>query len=114
MASRRNPATPEDLRGTLRGVRVYITHCKSDLRHQYDRPMHDVIADQVRSLVDEHGLGAEIFPAYQGMHICKCMFEFYRDDILSSFLSLLMTGSKKKALISRDLFIPVYRCSHSY
>lgn len=68
---KRNPLSDEELRGALRGVRIYIIHCKADLEHKYDQPIHTVIADQVRSLVDKHGLGAEIVAASQGMHICE-------------------------------------------
>ena len=67
---RRNPVKHPDLRGVLRGVRVYIIHCKEGLE-QGDRPTALRIADQVRSLVDERGLGAEIIAATQGMHISE-------------------------------------------
>lgn len=67
---RRNPVTAGELRSVLQGVRVYIIHCKEDMQLEYDRPMHEIIADQVRSLVDARGLGVEIIAATQGMHIC--------------------------------------------
>jgi len=60
---------PDQLRGMLDGVRVVIIHCKDDIRGEYDRPVNLVIADQVRELVDERGLGAEIVAAVQGMCI---------------------------------------------
>lgn len=63
-------SSPRDLQDALSGLRVFIIHCKEDMQHNYDRPMHDVIADQVRSLVQERELGAEILAASQGMHIC--------------------------------------------
>ncbi|KAJ3557464.1 hypothetical protein NM688_g1456 [Phlebia brevispora] len=66
---RRNPISPQDLRGALTGLRVFITHVKEDLQLQHNRPMHDVIAEQVRSLVDEQQLGVDIIAASQGMHI---------------------------------------------
>ncbi|KAI0637252.1 cAMP phosphodiesterases class-II-domain-containing protein [Trametes polyzona] len=59
-----------DLRGALDGLRVFITHCKDDLHHEYDRPIHEVIAGQVRELVEERELGAEIVAVEQGMLIC--------------------------------------------
>ncbi|KAI9067073.1 hypothetical protein FKP32DRAFT_1564511 [Trametes sanguinea] len=59
-----------DVRGALAGLRVYIIHCKDDLKETFDRPIHEVIAGQVRALVDDRGLGAEIIAVEQGMLIC--------------------------------------------
>ncbi|KAI5124052.1 hypothetical protein M0805_003881 [Coniferiporia weirii] len=56
----------EDLRGALTGVRVFIMHCKDDMEGKYSRPMHEVITEQVRRLVDEKGLGATVLAAEQG------------------------------------------------
>ena len=72
---KRNPLSPQELTGALSGVRIYIIHCKADLERKYDQPIHEVIAGQVRSLVEKRGLGAEIVAAYQGMSICelKCL-----------------------------------------
>ncbi|KAL1709961.1 cyclic-AMP phosphodiesterase [Schizophyllum commune] len=64
-----NPIEREDWLGALKGLRVYITHCKADLDGAYDRPIHEVIASQVRQLVKKEGLGAEIIAAEQGMRI---------------------------------------------
>lgn len=58
------------LRGVLDGVRVVVIHCKEDLRGEFDKPINLVIADQIRELVDERGLGVEVVTAVQGMHIC--------------------------------------------
>ncbi|KAL1947555.1 hypothetical protein VTO73DRAFT_13279 [Trametes versicolor] len=58
-----------DVRGALAGLRVFITHCKDDLQGVYDRPIHEVIAGQVRELVEERELGAEIVAVEQGMLI---------------------------------------------
>ena len=68
-----NRPNPHELRGVLEGVRVIIIHCKEDLRGVYDKPVNLVIADQVRELVDQRGLGAEIVAAVQGMHLCECI-----------------------------------------
>ncbi|KAH9857812.1 cyclic-AMP phosphodiesterase [Lenzites betulinus] len=59
-----------DVRGALAGLRVFITHCKDDLHGAFDRPIREVIAGQVRALVDERELGAEIVAVEQGMLIC--------------------------------------------
>ncbi|CDO69007.1 hypothetical protein BN946_scf184834.g14 [Trametes cinnabarina] len=58
-----------DVRGALAGLRVYIIHCKDDLHETYDRPIQEVIAGQVRTLVNDRGLGAEIIAVEQGMLI---------------------------------------------
>ncbi|KAI0822616.1 cAMP phosphodiesterases class-II-domain-containing protein [Trametes gibbosa] len=58
-----------DVRGALAGLRVFITHCKDDLHGAFDRPIREVIADQVRALVEEQALGAEIIAVEQGMLI---------------------------------------------
>ncbi|GJE86807.1 3',5'-cyclic-nucleotide phosphodiesterase [Phanerochaete sordida] len=65
VAKLRNNGTAQ----VLRGVRVYITHCKDDLAGQYHEPIHLVIATQVRNLVDQQNLGVEIIAAEQGMQI---------------------------------------------
>ncbi|KAI0048231.1 hypothetical protein FA95DRAFT_1107241 [Auriscalpium vulgare] len=57
------------LRGALSGVRVYIIHCKDDLEDAFDRPINHVIRDQVKTLVEMKGLGAEILSADQGTRI---------------------------------------------
>ena len=65
---RANPISPEALRGVLAGLKVFIIHCK-DGDTVADRPNNHIIAEQVRSLVETKGLGAEILLADQGMHI---------------------------------------------
>ncbi|KAI0273851.1 cAMP phosphodiesterases class-II-domain-containing protein [Gloeopeniophorella convolvens] len=59
-------ATPS---GPLAGLRIYIVHCKEDLERKYSRPIHHVIRDQVRVLVQAKNLGAEVLSAEQGMTI---------------------------------------------
>ncbi|KAI0721499.1 cyclic-AMP phosphodiesterase [Cerioporus squamosus] len=66
---KRNAESLPSLRGALAGLRVYVIHCKDDLQKTYDKPIHEVIAGQVRELVDAKGLGAEIIAVEQGMHI---------------------------------------------
>ncbi|TRM59421.1 cAMP phosphodiesterases class-II-domain-containing protein [Schizophyllum amplum] len=63
------PIEREDRAGALKGLRVYITHCKADFDAAHDRPIHEVIAGQVRQLVKDEGLGVEIIAAEQGMRI---------------------------------------------
>lgn len=60
---------PISLRGVLNGLFVYVMHCKDDVGGSYDQPINRVIADQVRSLVEHKGLGANIIAVEQGMHI---------------------------------------------
>lgn len=71
---RRDSGSPSTLRGALEGVRVYIIHCKEDLRHDFDRPINQVIAEQVRALIKVQELGVEIIAAEQGMHIRMILF----------------------------------------
>jgi cAMP phosphodiesterase len=72
---RRNNVSPslpfEELHGALLGVRVFIIHCKEDLVGRFEEPINLVIASQVRSLVEQQGLGLEIVAAEQGMHISE-------------------------------------------
>lgn len=53
----------------LKGVRVFVTHCKDDLLAQYREPINQVIATQVRSLANDQNLGVQIIAVEQGMHI---------------------------------------------
>ncbi|TDL27223.1 cyclic-AMP phosphodiesterase [Rickenella mellea] len=53
----------------LKGLRVYVMHFKEDMESVYDRPIHEVITEQVRDLVAEKKLGVEILCAEQGMRI---------------------------------------------
>ncbi|KAK7043747.1 3',5'-cyclic-nucleotide phosphodiesterase pde1 [Paramarasmius palmivorus] len=66
---KRNPPTLGELRGVLDGVRVYIIHCKDQLDEPLDRPMREVIWEQVKSLMNPLELGVEILSAAPGMHI---------------------------------------------
>lgn len=66
---KKNPPSTEDLRSALHGVRVFIMHCKDDVNGVHDRPVRDIIVEQVRDLVVARGLGADILGAVQGMHI---------------------------------------------
>lgn len=66
---KKNPISQDDLRGTLEGVIVYVMHCKDDLTGDFVQPMRHVIVPQVRSLVEEKGLGAQILVVEPGMHI---------------------------------------------
>ncbi|THH15892.1 hypothetical protein EW146_g4656 [Bondarzewia mesenterica] len=78
---RPNPVEPEALRDALKGLRVYIIHCKDDLEGKYDRPIQRVVADQVRALVDAKGLGAEILSVEQGTHIGMLTKKFRCSDL---------------------------------
>ena len=73
---RRNTDSLPSVKGALEGLRVYIIHCKDDIEKKFDEPIHKVIADQVRELVDAKELGAEIIAVEQGMHICTSTMPF--------------------------------------
>ena len=70
---RREPPSPDTLRGKLDGVSVYIIHCKDDLHDTYDRPINEVITDQIRTLIAPKELGVEIIAVEQGMQICQSL-----------------------------------------
>ncbi|KAG1759408.1 cyclic-AMP phosphodiesterase [Suillus occidentalis] len=57
----------EALHGALRGVKVYITHCKEHFCTE--RPINHVIGDECRELLAPHRLGVELLTADQGMKI---------------------------------------------
>ncbi|KAG6833480.1 hypothetical protein H0H87_006052 [Tephrocybe sp. NHM501043] len=61
----------EELVDALDKLRIYVMHCKDDLAGDPTRPMRDVILSQIRDLVKEKKLGAEILAVEQGMHIGK-------------------------------------------
>lgn len=63
-------AVVQDLRGALAGVQVFVIHCKDDLEEKYSEPINQVIASQIRDLVEKAGLGCEIIFIEQGTRIC--------------------------------------------
>lgn len=83
---RTNPLPAEALHGSLTGVTIYIMRqssefygrhaidgpadCKDDLDGLCDQPINQVIASQVRALVDSKGLGADVLALEQGTRIC--------------------------------------------
>ncbi|KAF8275201.1 cAMP phosphodiesterases class-II-domain-containing protein [Lactarius quietus] len=72
---RKMSADPPPLpQGPLAGLRVYIIHCKEDLEGKYEKPISQVIRDQVDALVQAKGLGAEVLSADQGMTISTSYF----------------------------------------
>ncbi|GLB35161.1 putative cyclic-AMP phosphodiesterase [Lyophyllum shimeji] len=66
---KRNPVSHSELVGALDGLRVFVMHCKDDLSSVSDKSMRDIIVSQVRALVEEKKLGADIIAVKQGMHI---------------------------------------------
>ncbi|KAJ7236721.1 cyclic-AMP phosphodiesterase [Mycena haematopus] len=69
---RMNPSIaspPDDLRGALNGVRVFVIHCKDTLDGAPDRPNQTLIIQQIKALLEVKELGVEILAARQGMHI---------------------------------------------
>jgi cAMP phosphodiesterase len=53
----------------LEGLTVYVTHCKDS--GETERPVSEVIVEQVRALAEKEGLGVTIRAAEQGMRIRK-------------------------------------------
>ncbi|KAI0646794.1 cyclic-AMP phosphodiesterase [Trametes meyenii] len=74
---RRESDSQIDVHGALVGLSVYIIHCKDDLQGAFDKPIQEVIAEQVRDLVIERDLGAEIIAVEQGMLICESLSPSY-------------------------------------
>ncbi|KAJ7582518.1 cAMP phosphodiesterases class-II-domain-containing protein [Mycena floridula] len=66
---KKNPVTPEELRGSLNGLRVFIIHCKDNLDNSANQPIRDIILNQVRGVIEPKELGVEILAAHQGMSI---------------------------------------------
>lgn len=66
---KKNPISQDDLRGTLDGIRIYVMHCKDDMNGDSVKSMRHIIVPQVRDLVEEKGLGAQILVVEPGMHI---------------------------------------------
>ncbi|KZV94048.1 cyclic-AMP phosphodiesterase [Exidia glandulosa HHB12029] len=59
-----------ELTGALRGVRVYIIHCKEQVSLDDDRPTPDAIAEEIRQhLLSGPDLGVEIVAVRQGMRL---------------------------------------------
>lgn len=54
----------EELRGILDGLSIYIIHCKSDLTSE--RPARNLIEKQIKELMQQKGLGANILAVEQG------------------------------------------------
>jgi len=73
---KKNAVPLEDLRGALVGVRVFVIHCKDNLEGVSKVPIRHLIVQQVKALVEEKGLGAEILAAEQGMRIGACGLYF--------------------------------------
>jgi cAMP phosphodiesterase len=69
-------SNPQNLRGALDGLRVYVMHCKDTMDCAPDKPIGRVIVEEVRALVLEKGLGAEVLGAEQGMRIGEVVFLF--------------------------------------
>jgi 3',5'-cyclic-nucleotide phosphodiesterase len=66
---RTTPAAPADVRGALEGLRVFVIHCKDTLDGSSDRPNQTLIIEEIKRLVEQKSLGAEILAARQGMRI---------------------------------------------
>lgn len=66
---KRDTTSPDYLLGALRGLRVYVMHCKDDMYSLDKRPTHNVIMEQVTQLLTQKSFGVEILHAEQGMRI---------------------------------------------
>lgn len=65
----------EELLNSLKGLRIYVMHCKDDTTSIEHEPTRQLITDQVRELVKAHQLGAIIVCTEPGMRIS--MFPSY-------------------------------------
>lgn len=79
---RRNTLTAGELKDALFGVRIFIIHCKDDMNGDPNRPVREVIVEQVRRIVEERGFGAKVFAAEQGSHISKFFENFLNPKCL--------------------------------
>lgn len=68
---KKNSVAEAELVGALDHLRIYVTHCKDDFARGSAQPMRNVIVSQVRELMNEKKLGAEILTVERGMHIGK-------------------------------------------
>lgn len=66
---KRNSLTVDDLKDALAGVRIFVIHCKDDMKGGSNQPTREIIVEQVRRIVEEKGLGAEVLTVEQGAHI---------------------------------------------
>ena len=64
---RRLNGSNTSLKGSLSGLRVYVTHCKETFSD--DRPPEEVIAAEIRDLMARHELGLEVIAVRQGTRI---------------------------------------------
>ncbi|KAF9452864.1 cyclic-AMP phosphodiesterase [Macrolepiota fuliginosa MF-IS2] len=64
-----NPIGGDELIDALKGLRVYVMHCKDDMTHDDDTLMRHLITKQVKELVKARKLGAIIECAEPGMRI---------------------------------------------
>lgn len=64
-----NPIGPNELLDALKGLRVYVMHCKDDMTSDCDKPTRLLITEQVRELVKAQKLGVAIECAEPGMRI---------------------------------------------
>lgn len=70
-----NPIGNEELMDVLKGLSVYVMHCKDDMMNNDDTPTRHLITEQVRVLVRAYRLGVTVDCVEPGMrismsHIC--------------------------------------------
>ncbi|KIY43715.1 cyclic-AMP phosphodiesterase [Fistulina hepatica ATCC 64428] len=75
-----SPVSAADLQGSLKGLRVYVTHCKSDCTDVPGKTCRQVIVDEVKALVKAMDLGMDIVAAEQGMRIGACCVLFLQRE----------------------------------
>ncbi|KAG5341048.1 hypothetical protein C0989_011907 [Termitomyces sp. Mn162] len=66
---KKNPIVEEELVGALDHLRIYVMHCKDDSASDSTQPMRNVIVSQIRELIKEKKLGAQILAVEQAMYI---------------------------------------------
>jgi hypothetical protein len=62
----------------LRGLRVFVIHCKEPMEDVQDtRPMHVIISEQIKEELGVDDMGVKIIAVEQGMRICKILLHLF-------------------------------------
>ncbi|GJJ12460.1 hypothetical protein Clacol_006702 [Clathrus columnatus] len=67
-------------RRPLRGLKLYIMHCKATINDDSDSTL--LIVSQIRTLIQEKKLGLEVIPVVQGM----CIGEYQTFDVMWAYI----------------------------
>lgn len=78
------PSDPNSLKGTLKGVKLYVMHCKApmEMTQGIERgKLSQYITSEVRTLVEQEELGLEVIAMEQGMRVCKLIYQLNAGDL---------------------------------